>query len=181
LSAAFSADGRRVVTASDDHTARVWEADTGKPVGAPLQHGDRVLSAAFSADGRRVVTASWDQTARVWEADTGKPVGAPLQHGDRVLSAAFSPDGRRVVTASWDQTARVWTMLLVCCAVQAEANRLATLAEAVGGFEVSDTASLTMVGADERRKRLKELGQTTGTGPVEEFSVNWIIRRFAAK
>jgi WD40 repeat protein len=48
-----------VVTASDDYTARIWEADTGKPVGAPLQHEDRVLSAAFSPDGRRVVrTAS---------------------------------------------------------------------------------------------------------------------------
>ena len=107
-SAAFSPDGRRVVTASFDQTARVWEADTGKPVGAPLQHQHNVLSAAFSPDGRRVVTASADHTARVWEADTGKPVGAPLQHQAAVLSATFSPDGRRVVTASEDHTARVW-------------------------------------------------------------------------
>src|SRR5438552_1325268 len=45
-------DGR--MTASGDKTARVWEADTGKPVGAPLQHQAAVYSAAFSPDGRRL-------------------------------------------------------------------------------------------------------------------------------
>ena len=57
-SAVFSPDGTRVVTASDDRTARVWDARTGAPVGAPLQHADRVRSAVFSPDGARVVTAS---------------------------------------------------------------------------------------------------------------------------
>jgi len=56
-----------VVTASSDSTARVWEADTGKPVGAPLQHQGMVLAAAFSPDGHRVVTASYDGKVRVWE------------------------------------------------------------------------------------------------------------------
>ena len=107
-SAAFSADGTRVVTASDDRTARVWDARTGQPVGAPLQHGGIVTSAAFSGDGARVVTASGDRTARVWDARTGQPLGAPLHHGDTVTSAAFSADGTRVVTASRDKTARVW-------------------------------------------------------------------------
>ena len=37
-SAAFSPDGTRVVTASDDKTARVWDAATGKPLGEPMRH-----------------------------------------------------------------------------------------------------------------------------------------------
>ena len=108
LSAQFSPDGARVVTTSEDRTARVWDAATGKQIGKPLQHEGAVKSAAFSPDGARVVTASVDNTARVWDAATGGPIGKPLQHDDAVNSAAFSPDGARVVTASDDKTARVW-------------------------------------------------------------------------
>ncbi|MCG8345309.1 MAG: WD40 repeat domain-containing protein, partial [Chlorobiales bacterium] len=96
------------VTASWDNTARVWDAQTGKPVGQPMQHDASVQSAAFSSDGRFVVTASNDNTARVWDAQTGKPVGQPMQHKSHVESAAFSSDGRFIVTASDDNTARVW-------------------------------------------------------------------------
>jgi WD40 repeat protein len=108
VSAAFSPDGTRVVTASEDKTARVWDAATGKPLTRPLEHQNQVVSAAFSPDGTRVVTASWDNTAQVWDAATGKPLTRPLEHQDLVVSAAFSPDGTCVVTASWDNTARVW-------------------------------------------------------------------------
>jgi WD40 repeat protein len=66
LSAAFSPDGTRVVTASEDNTARVWDAATGKLL-TLLQHQGGVLSAAFSPDGTRVVTASADNSARAWE------------------------------------------------------------------------------------------------------------------
>ena len=107
-SASFSADGRRVVTASADQTARVWDADTGKQLALLKGHTNFVISASFSADGRRVVTASADQTARVWDAECGKQLALLKGHAADVRSASFSADGRRVVTASADQTARVW-------------------------------------------------------------------------
>ena len=72
-SAQFSPDGQRVVTASADKTARLWDALTGKPIGEPMKHEARVNSAQFSPDGQRVVTASADNTARLWDALTGKP------------------------------------------------------------------------------------------------------------
>ena len=66
-SAAFSPDGTRVVTASGDNTARVWDAATGKPVSCALEHQAEVEGAAFSPDGTRVVTASGDNTAQLWD------------------------------------------------------------------------------------------------------------------
>src|SRR5208283_1288867 len=54
ISAQFSADGQRVVTASDDYTARVWDAATGKPIGQPMKHDSIVSSAQFSPNGQWV-------------------------------------------------------------------------------------------------------------------------------
>ncbi|MGQ0628392.1 MAG: protein kinase domain-containing protein, partial [Phycisphaerales bacterium] len=78
-SAAFSPDGRRIVTASNDNTARVWDAATGVS-GAELKgHPESVTSAAFSPDGSRIVTTSHDNTARVWDAATRESY--PQQYG----------------------------------------------------------------------------------------------------
>jgi WD40 repeat protein len=65
LSAAFSADGKRIVTGSADDTARLWDGETGKPIGEPPKgHDGAVWSAAFSPDGKRIVTASSDPGKR---------------------------------------------------------------------------------------------------------------------
>ncbi len=109
-SAAFSPDGTRVVTASSDGTARVWDAKTGATLATLSGHTGAVHSAAFSPDGTRVVTASWDKTARVWDATTGAALATLSGHTGGVNSAAFSPDGTRVVTASRDKTARIWQL-----------------------------------------------------------------------
>ena len=69
-SARFSPDGQRVVTASADHTARLWDAATDKALSEPMKHAGAVYCAQFSADGQRVVTASRDKTARVWDIPT---------------------------------------------------------------------------------------------------------------
>ena len=108
-SAAFSPDGKRIVTASSDNTTRIWEAASGKPIGEPLKgHADKVLSAAFSPDGKRIVTASSDRTARMWDVASGEPIGEPLRERGWVYSAIFSADGKRIVTATDDNTATIW-------------------------------------------------------------------------
>ena len=107
-SAAFSPDGRRIVSASKDNTVRVWNADgRGEPL-VLRGHNDRVWSAAFSPDGQRIVSASRDKTVRVWNANGSSAPLVLRGHAEAVWSAEFSPDGRRIVSASWDKTVRVW-------------------------------------------------------------------------
>lgn len=106
--ACLSPDGRRLVTASDDNTAQVWDVDSRAPVGSPLVHGGPVFDACFSMDGRYVVTASTDGTARVWEAATGRLAYPPLWHAAPVSEALFSPDDHLILTVSDDRTARLW-------------------------------------------------------------------------
>ena len=81
-----------MVTASDDQTARLWDAATGKALVTLEGHTDSVMSAAFSPDGTRVVTASDDQTARLWDAATGKAL--VTLEGHRVGSLGGVQPGR---------------------------------------------------------------------------------------
>src|SRR5262245_48810044 len=106
-SATFSPDGGRIVTRSDDKTARIFDAAAAKEIAVLRGHEGEVNSAAFSPDGSRIVTASDDKTARIWDAASAKEIAVLRGHDGDVWSAAFSPDGRRIVTASSDQT-RIW-------------------------------------------------------------------------
>ena len=65
-SVAYSSDGQRIVTASYDNTARVWDATDGNSLTVLAGHSSIVVSAAYSPDDKRIVTSSWDNTARIW-------------------------------------------------------------------------------------------------------------------
>ena len=107
-SAVFSPDGKKIVTASRDNTAKIWDADSGKEIANLTGHQSYVTSAVFSPDGKKIVTASDDNTAKIWDADSGKEIVNLTWHQDAVFSAVFSPDGKKIVTASGDNTAKIW-------------------------------------------------------------------------
>ncbi|MDJ0772399.1 MAG: AAA-like domain-containing protein, partial [Mastigocoleus sp. MO_167.B18] len=105
-SAIFSSDGKRILTTSDDNTARIWDRN-GKELAVLKGHTYRVNSAIFSSDGKHILTASEDNTARIWD-NNGKELAVLKGHTSPVNSAIFSSDGKRILTASEDNTARIW-------------------------------------------------------------------------
>jgi WD40 repeat protein/tetratricopeptide (TPR) repeat protein/tRNA A-37 threonylcarbamoyl transferase component Bud32 len=98
--AAFSDDGKRIVSLSWDGGCKVWDAATGRPIGTTRWHGSAARSAAFSRDGQLVVTVGEDGVARVWGVPSSQCVGASLPHPDPLLQATFSPDDTELFTVS---------------------------------------------------------------------------------
>jgi WD40 repeat protein len=111
LAAVFTPDGSRIVTGSSDGTARIWDALTGGPVGASLEHPGAVHGIGFRADGRRMLTASgWHfqpGVVLVWDPETGTAVLPPLRHPDFVLMARFDSGGT-ITTRAADRRVRTW-------------------------------------------------------------------------
>jgi WD40 repeat protein len=92
----FSADNTRILTASDDGTARVWDGSDGALL-ATLQHGAQVIAARFVGDGSRVVTAGRDGNARLWTVPIHRAyVDTPDDYQNSPDVRAFSPTAPRI-------------------------------------------------------------------------------------
>jgi WD40 repeat protein/tetratricopeptide (TPR) repeat protein/tRNA A-37 threonylcarbamoyl transferase component Bud32 len=124
----FSPDGRMLATAAFSPTgpggqggfipgeAHLWEANTGRPLAAPMQFEGFIGLLTFSPDGKILATASGRSglvyslvnSARLWDTATGRALSGSLQHAGKILGMAFSPDSRCFATASEDHTARLW-------------------------------------------------------------------------
>jgi len=122
--AAFSPDGKLILTGGADSLGRLWEADTGKPRGELKGHTRAVTCVAFSPDGGRLaVTGSLDHNARIWNVETQEQQGSNLSHQGQVRTVVFSPRGDMIATGtrigqndlernlslSWVGEAKLWT------------------------------------------------------------------------
>jgi WD40 repeat protein/serine/threonine protein kinase len=105
--AEWSPDGLRLLTASNDGTARLWDAISLEELWVLDGHADWVSSANWSPDGARVATSSRDGTTKIWDASTGEALFT-LGHEDWIVEATWSPDGKRIATGSHDGTIKIW-------------------------------------------------------------------------
>jgi WD40 repeat protein len=105
---ALSADGRLAISASADHTLKVWDVESGRELRTLAGHTDQVRGVALTVDGRLAVSASSDKTLKVWDVESGRELRTLVGHSEEVHDAALSADGRLAISASWDKTLKIW-------------------------------------------------------------------------
>lgn len=104
ISLDISPDGKRIVTASMEETAKVWEIQTGRLLlSLPGHYAD------FSPDGKRIATVLADGKVKVWDADSGNELHLEGQV-DAITSVMFSPDGGSLVTITNGNLPRIWNL-----------------------------------------------------------------------
>jgi len=135
LDVTFSPDGTKIVSASADITARIWDAETGKKLKIlrghlNLEGRERALMndkksvvsvATFSPGGRTIATGGTDGTVRIWDTESGKelrkiegrgdprpPFVPPGHNFPAFTSVSFSPDGGMILTVNSDGYIKLW-------------------------------------------------------------------------
>src|SRR5262245_58978484 len=107
-SAAYSPDKSRLVTASADGTARVWDVRMGRIVHSLRGHKSPVWSVAFSPAGDRIMTASADGSVREWDSATAAAIRILRQPAGNSTVVALGRDGSVGVIGRGDGTLTCW-------------------------------------------------------------------------
>jgi YD repeat-containing protein len=107
-SAVLSPDGRKLLTASWDHTVTVWDPAQARPLGKLVGHEGDIMSFAFSRRSDLIATAASDSTVRIWALSFDRVPTRLLDQATEINVAQFSPDGRRIISASRDGAVTVW-------------------------------------------------------------------------
>ncbi len=107
-SLAWSPDGGRIVTGSDDGTARIWDAATGQLTFSLAGHTAVVNSVDWSANGRWIATGGNDNVTRLWDAATGKLERELKSEGGRINVVAFAPTGGQLATGGFFRILQIW-------------------------------------------------------------------------
>jgi WD40 repeat protein len=144
---ALTADGRRAVSASDDHTLKVWDVEAGTLLHSLEGHAGRVLAVALAGDGRRAVSASQDRTLKVWDVEAGTLLHSLEGDESGINAVALTVDGRRAVSGSDDGTLKVWDVeaRTLRCSLERHAREILAVAlTADGRLAVSASADRTL-------------------------------------
>jgi WD40 repeat protein len=170
-SVAYNRDGGRLVTASKDGTAKLWDAATGQPIRSLAIDGV-VYAAAFHPDGSRVASGGNDRVVTLWDAATGQSVRTFAGHTREIRELAFAPDGKSLVSSSTDGTVKSWDVAAGSLIRTVEDHKVGEIGEIAYSPDGKIVAS---AGGGERAVRLYDAatgelvrtlkGQATGPAP----------------
>jgi WD40 repeat protein len=107
-SAQWSPDDSKLASASQDHTVRIWNAQTGEPLLVYKGHENWVDVVRWSPDGTLCASAGIDQTIQIWDPVSGQRLRTLRGHTDWIRGLAWLPDGTRLASAALDQTVKIW-------------------------------------------------------------------------
>jgi eukaryotic-like serine/threonine-protein kinase len=163
---AFSPTGPNVLTYSDEGALRLWDLETGRPIGPSRPVGASTCT-GFSPDGTLLLAGRADGTARLWDVATGQPLGPPLRHQSGVAAVAFRSDGRLLATGD-QEAAHLWDAPE---RIAGDPNRILLWAQVVTDlrFDAESDAILLMDAPtwNEHRRHLQDLEDTEGeTSPA---------------
>ena len=174
----FDRAGRRILTFSEDKTARVWDAKSGNPLTLPLRHNHALVDGAFSPDGTLVVTAASgsgeEGELRIWETSSGIPRSYYFSHGKPVEHVQFDAQGKQVMSVGGGEV-RLWNVELP----QLPDEDLLALSELVSGWRV-ENLSLFDSDMETVQQAWEKFGQSPEWGfqPAESQLKAWYLDRF---
>lgn len=147
LAVAFSPDGERIMTGSDDHSARIWTRDDSTEPLVLDEFAAWARTVAFSPDGQYLAVAAGENGLWIWRADNPEQGRLMDDHHGFMMDMAFSPDSQRVVGAGLDLT--VWSVATgqQVLSVQDQGDYLYSVAYSPDG-------QLIATGADDKRVRV---------------------------
>jgi WD40 repeat protein/mono/diheme cytochrome c family protein len=108
VQAVLAPDGRKLVSASDDGTVRLWNLDNGQQERTYRGHQTGVKCVAFSPDSTRLVSGGNDSTVRLWDLASGEELKMFAKHSEPLVAVTFIDSGRQTLSASRDGIIHDW-------------------------------------------------------------------------
>jgi WD40 repeat protein len=108
FSVAFSPDGKQLISASFDHSLRLWDVEKLQPMRSYAHHSDFVYAVGFAPSGKQIVSASKDRTVQLFDVETGKSVFTFSGMEQDVMAVAFRPDGKGIVSSGFEPAVWWW-------------------------------------------------------------------------
>ncbi len=154
---AWGGSDGRLISASDDATARIWQVNTTPGVIISQGHTDEVNEVDWHPQGQLIASGSKDGTVRLWQADTGQPLAVLTGHTDWVWDLAWRPDGAQLATCAGDGTARLWHVPPVASGqvtTLAQADRVITMQGTIFDVAWSPDQRLLATASSDKTVRL---------------------------